>query len=555
MNHSVRLLSATLILSGYAHAQFDIHARSPGRTGQETFPALAQLPAAPVGGSDACATPDALGSATGSIAYNLVGATTGAEGQTSFTGGLCNHGCAEYGTAQVAILSDVWFSWSAPATGRVRITTCPVQNDTKIAVYAGTACPTGTSALACSDDYHFSGGVTAGLLDSIVYFDATAGSTFLFQVGKSSFAGAVANFAGNFNIDVNPAHSTTGILDDNLAEADIGGGAATAGNLGINRLGNVGNSTTLTGVSVCFGLAGSTHVNGTPAYVGLWTDPNNDGNPTDAVLVEQVNTVVASANTDTYVSIPFTTNHTVNDVYFIGYGYQRISTANFPLTLDNSTCDVQPDTAWTVLNTGAPANLAALGSNSTPPARLQVNCQAQGGGNNGLWRSAFAIRPNILVGPPALGTGFCFGDGTSAACPCGNGGAADRGCANSAAGSVGAKLSATGVASVSADTVVLTAQDITGPGLFYQGTGTSDIAFGDGKLCAAVGIIRLGVVFPIAGSASYPGGLTPNPVNVQGSVPAGGGLRHYQTWYRDAIAFCTTSTFNLTNGLSFTWIP
>jgi len=31
-------------------------------------------------------------------------------------------------------------------------------------------------------------------------------------------------------------------------------------------------------------------------------------------------------------------------------------------------------------------------------------------------------------------------------------------------------------------------------------------------LCAAIGIIRMGVVFPSGGSASYPGGTTPNPI-------------------------------------------
>jgi hypothetical protein len=27
----------------------------------------------------------------------------------------------------------------------------------------------------------------------------------------------------------------------------------------------------------------------------------------------------------------------------------------------------------------------------------------------------------------------------------------------------------------------------------------------------------------------------------------------YQLWYRNAAAFCTPSTFNLTNGLDVTW--
>ena len=547
-----------LILSASALAQFESQARNAGRTGRETFPLPAALPAAPVGGADSCATPDALGSATGSIAYNLVGATTGAEGQTSFTGGYCNYGCAEYGTGQVGVLTDVWFSWTAPASGRVRISGCPSQNDTKIAVYSGTTCPTGTVCVACSDDYHFIGGVAAGLVDSTVYFDVTLGNSFLVQVGQSSFNTGAPGFAGSIVIDVNPPHATTGQFDDGAAESDIGAGAVGTGNLGLNRLGNVGDVTTLSGVSVCWGWAGSTaHTSGTPAVVALWTDPNSDGNPTDAVLVESVNTTVQSANSDTFVTIPFTSPHTVNGVYFIGYGYQRTSTTapiNYPLTIDCTVCTIQPDTAWTVLNTAQPVNVASLAANTTPPTRLETNCQAQGA-YNGVWHSAFSIRPVVVTGPPPVGTGECFGDGTGPpACPCANNGASGRGCANSAVASTGALLTATGVASISADTVTCTCTDLTGPGLFFSATGVlgTPVAFGDGILCAAVGIVRMGVVFPTGNSASYPGGLTPNPVHVAGGIAAPGTF-HFQCWYRDAVSFCTPATYNLSNGLAMVW--
>ena len=39
-----------------------------------------------------------------------------------------------------------------------------------------------------------------------------------------------------------------------------------------------------------------------------------------------------------------------------------------------------------------------------------------------------------------------------------------------------------------------------------------------------------------------------------GSATAGATL-HYQAWYRDPAAFCTTATFDLTNGLEVTWTP
>jgi hypothetical protein len=165
-----------------------------------------------------------------------------------------------------------------------------------------------------------------------------------------------------------------------------------------------------------------------------------------------------------------------------------------------------------------------------------------------------------LVAASSIGTPFCFGDGSGTACPCGNSGLAGNGCANSSFVS-GAHLTATGNAGASAgtDTLVLTASNITGPGLFFQGTGTAaggaGFPFGDGLLCVSAGIIRMGIVFPTGNSASYPGGLTPAPIHVAGAPIAAGDLRHYQCWYRDAVAFCAPDTFNLTQGLSVTFGP
>src|SRR6185436_10873612 len=124
----------------------------------------------------------------------------------------------------------------------------------------------------------------------------------------------------------------------------------------------------------------------------------------------------------------------------------------------------------------------------------------------------------------------------------------------------GAQISAFGVPSASSveDSLVLTASGMGGPGLFFQGTaqsgGGAGFAFGDGLLCAGGTFLRLGVVFPSGGTAHYPGGLTPAPIHVGGATAAGD-VRHYQCWYRDAAAFCTSATYNLTQGLTVTWIP
>jgi hypothetical protein len=156
----------------------------------------------------------------------------------------------------------------------------------------------------------------------------------------------------------------------------------------------------------------------------------------------------------------------------------------------------------------------------------------------------------------ALATPFCFGDGTGAACPCGNIGTTGRGCANSNPGSPGARLTLSGTPSIASDSVLLTCTDLTGPGLFFNASGVvaTPVSFGDGLLCAAVGIVRMGVVFPTGSSASYPGGLTPNPVHIAGGV-SGPGTSYVQCWYRDAVVFCSPSNYNLSNGMQIFWAP
>jgi hypothetical protein len=94
--------------------------------------------------------------------------------------------------------------------------------------------------------------------------------------------------------------------------------------------------------------------------------------------------------------------------------------------------------------------------------------------------------------------------------------------------------------------------------LYFQGTtalGTgAGIPFGDGLRCAGGTVIRLGIKTNVNGTSQYPAAGDPS-ISVKGLIPPGGGLRVYQCWYRNAAAFCTSSTFNLTNGLSLTWQP
>jgi hypothetical protein len=56
-----------------------------------------------------------------------------------------------------------------------------------------------------------------------------------------------------------------------------------------------------------------------------------------------------------------------------------------------------------------------------------------------------------------------------------------------------------------------------------------------------------------AGASTYPSAGEPS-ISVRGAVVAPG-VRSYQVWYRNSAAFCTPSTFNLSNGLQVLWTP
>lgn len=162
------------------------------------------------------------------------------------------------------------------------------------------------------------------------------------------------------------------------------------------------------------------------------------------------------------------------------------------------------------------------------------------------------------VGDPLAPSGTCFGDGSAATCPCGNGSPAGAraGCLHS--GGLGGRLVASGEAKLSADTLVLHGDQMTNStALYLQGTtavgGGAGSAFGDGLSCAGGTLVRLRSVQNLAGASQFPGAGDPT-VSIRGGVVLPG-TRVYQVWYRDPSAYCTAATFNLTNGLVVIWQP
>jgi hypothetical protein len=120
-------------------------------------------------------------------------------------------------------------------------------------------------------------------------------------------------------------------------------------------------------------------------------------------------------------------------------------------------------------------------------------------------------------------------------------------------------LSAQGTASVSADTLTLVCGGTTSSlVIYFQGTlqqnGGQGVVLGDGLRCIGGTLLRLGPESATGGSSQYPQG-SDLPISVKGLVPAAGGTRTYQAWYRDPAAFCTPLTYNLSNGADVSWAP
>jgi hypothetical protein len=161
---------------------------------------------------------------------------------------------------------------------------------------------------------------------------------------------------------------------------------------------------------------------------------------------------------------------------------------------------------------------------------------------------------------PANADDYLYCNGVPQLCPCANGNNGSNGiagCANSV-NQAGARLEVRGLWSVTQDTTALVCQGMpsTATCLFFQGTGVNQngTPFGDGLRCAVGTIVRLGTKTSSAGSASY-GYPLDTLVSVRGLVPAAGGWRYYQCWYRNSAAFCSASTFNLSNAAALLWAP
>lgn len=161
---------------------------------------------------------------------------------------------------------------------------------------------------------------------------------------------------------------------------------------------------------------------------------------------------------------------------------------------------------------------------------------------------------------------FCYGDGTSGPCPCGNLSAPSTGGCLNSLGSPGVLVatSPSGFARVSADVLGVDRVTLTGSGMpnstcvYFQGSANPPVLFGDGIRCVNNPFqVQLGVRVN-AGGTSFVGGAPGPAISLQGflNTPLPAPVtRAYQCWYRNPAAFCTPAVFNMTNAVSIAWLP
>ncbi|MFM8699722.1 MAG: hypothetical protein ACKOF7_13940, partial [Phycisphaerales bacterium] len=166
--------------------------------------------------------------AAGTTAFDTTTATNSASAIPST--------CNADGTTTMA--KDVWYRYVPACTGNALVSTCGSASfDTRLAVYAGSSCPTaGTPVLAWNDE---GSGCASGT--SRVNFSVNAGARYWVRVGGATAGGAGSRFVsctqtcvGDFNGDNAVDGNDLGILlaawGPNGGPTDLNADGATDGN-------------------------------------------------------------------------------------------------------------------------------------------------------------------------------------------------------------------------------------------------------------------------------------------------------------------------------------
>lgn len=131
---------------------------------------------------------------------------------------------------------------------------------------------------------------------------------------------------------------STYVIDDGIAEQSVG---LMAGGNAIFLNSFQTTISTITQISVAFGLPGGAgpNLNGTAFTVVLWSDPNGDGLPGDAVVLAMANSVISGFGTNTFVDVNISPTLVLTPNFFVGFLINHPA-GSFPAAMDQTDPDL-----------------------------------------------------------------------------------------------------------------------------------------------------------------------------------------------------------------------
>jgi hypothetical protein len=411
-----------------------------------------------------------------------------------------------------------------------------------IAVYDGATC-VGTE-LGCDDD---GCGPVGGPSQTTV--SVTNGNPYKVQVG--GWGGGEGTWQLNIGAPPPPPNFSVCQWDSGVSSrAWTLSGAIGEEMIWLNRYGAVGDTTLVTSISATIGSPADPFTaspNGTPMKLLIWDDPNDDGDPIDAVLLQTINTTVANSDTDTFQTSPLAPSVVVSGAYFVGASIITTATPaqQVDMSIDHSFS--YPSLTWIFGNPGGLADATTLSNNSFS---LDMDTF-----DPGVWMIRTACGAPI--------SGFCYPGVGTIGCPCANPPSGPgRSCNNFGQFTGGAALVGSGNPSLSTDTLLLSAsgENNTSLTVFWGGNVNVSPGFpnGAGIRCISTSLKRLYKGNAVGGAIARPPGGGPSVHIAQGGISAGQ-TRYYYNTYRDpnAAGPCgvSSSTINTTNAVAVTWTP
>jgi len=161
------------------------------------------------------------------------------------------------------------------------------------------------------------------------------------------------------------------MLDDGTAEDGVGfgNGVQNFESLWMNQFDVISGQTMITTVSVAWGTPffPDPSNNGTPVTIAIWSDPNGDGDPHDAVLLGSVAGTIQNEGTDTFVDYTFSPPVDVSGLtsFFVG---DMTPMNNGPEHFYQGLDETPPSQmrSWIAANSdGSPVDINNVGNNDT----------------------------------------------------------------------------------------------------------------------------------------------------------------------------------------------